>query len=251
LSSTDTQTSDDAAPAEEAAPTDDLRSGLLATLETELGDAVVESHLKPGLNLWVRVTTDAWPTAALVARDKLGCKWFDFLSAMDWMVSPFGRYEDADVDTDVSLAAKVAAARAADRTAGYAGGDTRFQVFARVVDVAAHHSVILKADVPDDSMTVPTWTKAYVGANWHEREAHEMFGIEFDGLADSRHIYLPGEFEGHPLRKDFPLLSRVVKPWPGIVDVEPMPEEDAADPDAPAVDAEAVDALADPGAAPS
>ena len=39
-----------------------------------------------------------------------------------------------------------------------------------------------------------------------------------------RHLYLPAEFEGHPLRKDFPLLAREVKPWPGLVDVEPMPE---------------------------
>jgi NADH-quinone oxidoreductase subunit C len=36
-------------------------------------------------------------------------------------------------------------------------------------------------------------------------------------------MYLPGDFEGYPLRKDFPLLARMVKPWPGIVDVEPMP----------------------------
>ena len=50
-----------------------------------------------------------------------------------------------------------------------------------------------------------------------------MFGITFDGHPDLRHIYLPAEFEGHPLRKDFPLLARLVKPWPGIVDVEPMP----------------------------
>ena len=47
-----------------------------------------------------------------------------------------------------------------------------------------------------------------------------------------RHLYLPAEFEGHPLRKDFPLLSREIKPWPGLVDVEPMPEteEEAAAP---------------------
>jgi NADH-quinone oxidoreductase subunit C len=38
-------------------------------------------------------------------------------------------------------------------------------------------------------------------------------------------MYLPSGFEGHPLRKDFPLLARIVKPWPGIVDVEPMPAE--------------------------
>ena len=38
-------------------------------------------------------------------------------------------------------------------------------------------------------------------------------------------LYLPGAFEGHPLRKDFPLLAREVKPWPGLVDVEPIPGE--------------------------
>jgi NADH-quinone oxidoreductase subunit C len=42
-------------------------------------------------------------------------------------------------------------------------------------------------------------------------------------------MYLPTGFEGHPLRKDFPLLARLVKPWPGIVDVEPLPGEPAED----------------------
>jgi NADH-quinone oxidoreductase subunit C len=41
-------------------------------------------------------------------------------------------------------------------------------------------------------------------------------------------MYLPTDFEGHPLRKDFPLLARMIKPWPGIVDVEPMPAEETA-----------------------
>ena len=66
----------------------------------------------------------------------------------------------------------------------------------------------------------------YAGADWHERECWEMFGIVFDGHPSLRHLYLPAEFEGHPLRKDFPLLARDVKPWPGLVDVEPMPGED-------------------------
>ena len=72
----------------------------------------------------------------------------------------------------------------------------------------------------------------YAGANWHERETHEMFGIEFTGHPDLRNMYLPTEFEGYPLRKDFPLLARMVKPWPGIVDVEPMPAEEAPPEDA-------------------
>jgi NADH-quinone oxidoreductase subunit C len=52
-----------------------------------------------------------------------------------------------------------------------------------------------------------------------------MYGFVFDGHPSLRHLYLPSEFEGHPLRKDYPLLAREVKPWPGLVDVEPMPGE--------------------------
>ena len=100
-------------------------------------------------------------------------------------------------------------------------------MFARVTDLRRHVGVTLKADVPDDTMTVESWLTVYAGANWHERETHEMFGIAFAGHPDLRNIYLPTEFEGYPLRKDFPLLSRMVKPWPGIVDVEPMPAEEA------------------------
>jgi NADH-quinone oxidoreductase subunit C len=58
-----------------------------------------------------------------------------------------------------------------------------------------------------------------------------MFGVTFDGHPGLRHLYLPGGFEGHPLRKDFPLVARMVKPWPGIVDVEPMPESDDPEPE--------------------
>ena len=94
---------------------------------------------------------------------------------------------------------------------------------AHVVNTAEHHDVFLKVDVPEPALALPTWSRTYAGANWHERECWEMFGITFEGHPDLRKLYLPSEFEGHPLRKDFPLLSRVVKPWPGVVDVEPMP----------------------------
>jgi NADH-quinone oxidoreductase subunit C len=206
---------------------DDAREALLAELTEHLGDAIVASHIQPGHDLWVRVGTDAWAEAGEVARRKLGFGYFCFLSAIDWRPSPFGRYEDAEVDTP--LADKLAAPYEIER--GHAGGETRFQVFARVSDITSNRHVILRADVPDDTMTVGTWVKAYAGADWHERETWEMFGITFAGHPALRHIYLPTEFEGFPLRKDFPLLARVVKPWPGIVDVEPMPGEAAGDPE--------------------
>jgi NADH-quinone oxidoreductase subunit C len=216
--------------APEAEARDEAREALLAVFQEHLGDAVLDSLIKPGQGLWIRVATEAWATAAEVANGPAGCRFFDFLSAIDWLPSPYGRYEDSSVDTpfpppmpDRSLAVP-----------GYAGGDTRLQLIAGVAKVGTAERVLLKADVPDDDPKVPTWIHSYAGAAWHEREAWEMFGITFEGNRDLRHIYLPTEFEGHPLRKEFPLLARVVKPWPGIVDVEPMPgggdddEEEAA-----------------------
>ena len=222
---------DDATTTEDAPPevaTDDRREALLAVFSEHLGDALLDSHIKVGQGLWIRVATAAWGEAAEVARDKAGCKFFDFLSAIDWLPSPYGRYEDSSVDVPFPPPMP-------DRSAavpGYAGGDARIQMLAAVAKAGTDQRVLLKTDVPDDDPRVPTWINAYSGAAWHEREAHEMFGIGFDGNDDLRHIYLPSEFEGHPLRKEFPLLARVVKPWPGIVDVEPMPGEDPEDEEA-------------------
>jgi NADH-quinone oxidoreductase subunit C len=215
-----------AASAPEAAPEpeirDEAREAVLAIFKEHLGDAVVAHHIRPGQNLWIRVTTDAWATAAEVANGPAGFKFFDFLSAIDWLPSPYGRYEDSSVDTPFPPPMP-------DRSSvvpGYTGGDTRLQVLASVARTGTDMRVLLKADVPDDVPSVPSWVKVYAGAAWHEREAWEMFGIDFAGNPDLRHLYLPTEFEGHPLRKEFPLLARVVKPWPGIVDVEPMPGGD-------------------------
>jgi len=63
-------------------------------------------------------------------------------------------------------------------------------------------------------------TGVWPGAAWHERETHEMFGIDFDGFDDGsglglRPLLLPNGFEGTPLRKSFVLASRASKPWPG------------------------------------
>ncbi|MFN8050245.1 MAG: NADH-quinone oxidoreductase subunit C [Acidimicrobiales bacterium] len=205
---------------------DELRDGLLARLTELVGDAVVESHILPGKDIWVRVRPDAWADVAHSVRFTMGARYFGFLSAIDWMPSPFGRSMDSAVDNVVKGAAEK---KPEEQTTGFAGGDTRFQVFARVANVRDKWGITLKADVGDESPSIGTWTKVYAGADWHEREAYEMFGIDFVGHPGLRKIYLPGDFEGNPLRKDFPLLARMVKPWPGIVDVEPMPGGDDDD----------------------
>ena len=214
----------------EAPEVDEARQGVLATLADALGDALLDSHIAPGHALWVRVDREAWTTAAEAAKFRLGCTFFDFLSAIDWMPSPWGRYEDAEVDVGLTRFDPDAAFET-----GVAGGDTRFQAFCRLANVRRHGerhlNVVIKADLPDDDLRIASLVPLYAGANWHERECWEMFGITFDGHPGLRHLYLPGAFEGHPLRKDFPLLARLVKPWPGIVDVEPMPGEPAANGD--------------------
>jgi len=209
---------------EAAVVIDEGREALLAELTSELGDAMVESYVKPGDDIWIRVGRDAWIETAHILREAMGFRYFSFLSAIDWLPSPFGR--DMDSQVDITLDPPEDEKEAEPMETGYGGGDTRFQVFARVNDVSTTRAVTIKTDLPDDDLSIATWIPVYSGANWHEREAAEMFGIDFVGHPNSRKLYLPASFEGNPMRKDYPLLSRRIKPWPGIVDVEQMPGDD-------------------------
>lgn len=199
---------------------DEVREGILASLQAELGDAVVESHIRPGDDLWVRVARDSWRHTFEVARRHLGYDFFDFLAGIDWLPSPFGRDMDAQEDLAVDPGTPK---EPAPMVSGYAGGDTRFQVFARVFSTRTFLGFTVKVDLPDDEQTLDSLVPVYLGANWHERETAEMFGFTFVGHPLPMNLYLPLGFQGYPLRKDFPLLARRIKPWPGIADVEPMP----------------------------
>ncbi len=237
MSSTDA----DSETEQDAEVVDEARTALLEGVRADLGDAVADSHLIPGRDLWVRISAEAWGDTASYLRGRQRFRFFDWLSAVDWLPSPYGRSLDAEVDKMVGAdasseeAADVDGPSAADAVAAsFAGGSTRFQVLARVHSLSTGLGLTVKADLGDDpdALSVATWTGVYPGADWHEREAWEMFGITFEGHPGLRHLYLPSGFEGHPLRKDYPLLSRLVKPWPGIVDVEPMPEvEDTTNPE--------------------
>ncbi|MGP4109801.1 NADH-quinone oxidoreductase subunit C [Streptomyces sp. 4N509B] len=128
---------------------------------------------------------DAWPAALLTARDELGCTYLDWLSAVD------------EPGEGLRVCAHVVAL-------GAPGTPPR--------------RLLLRTTVPHAAPSLPSATGVYAGAAWHERETHEMFGIDFPGHPghpDIRPLLLPDGFEGYPLRKDFVLAARVVKAWPG------------------------------------
>ncbi|AZQ72214.1 NADH-quinone oxidoreductase subunit C [Streptomyces luteoverticillatus] len=133
--------------------------------------------------LTVDVPAGEWLTALRTARDQLGCTFFDWLSAVD------------EPGTGFRVCAHVAALPQG------AGGTTR--------------RLLLRTTVPHEAPALPSAVGVYAGAAWHERETHEMFGIDFPGHPHLVPLLLPEGFEGHPLRKDFVLAARVVKAWPG------------------------------------
>jgi NADH-quinone oxidoreductase subunit C len=247
-------------PVEEAAAPgiepDAACSQLLAKLQTQLGGDLLGSAIQRR-ELTIRIPLSRWVETATFCRDSLGLRYFCFLSGLDWLDNPAQttRYENVwgSVDEDDDAAEGDAEASdaeatgekssgetspaseeapAADATAasaappgfapGLTGGDSRFQVFARYFDVGSRRAVVVKADVDDADPSVPTISGVFAGADWHERETWEMYGFWFEGHPNLVHIYLPGAFEGYPLRKDFPLLAREVKPWPGLTNVEPI-----------------------------
>ncbi|WP_034486342.1 NADH-quinone oxidoreductase subunit C [Actinomadura oligospora] len=124
------------------------------------------------------VPVESWLDALTFARDDLGCAFFDWLTAVDEL-------EDG------------------------------FAIVVHLYSLEGKHHLLVRTRVPRENPALPTATGVFRGANWHERETFEMFGIVFDGHPNLVPLLLPDGFEGHPLRKDFVLASRVAKPWPG------------------------------------
>ena len=83
--------------------------------------------------------------------------------------------------------------------------EPRFEVNYHLFSTTKHHRLRLKVLLNEDDPHAPTVTGVWRTANWHERETFDMFGVIFDGHPDLRRILLPDDWQGHALRKDFPL----------------------------------------------
>ncbi len=143
------------------------------------GSLSLEPEISYGL-LTVTVAPAGWRRAAeLVRRDPaVACNFFDFLCGVD--------EEDAGIG-----------------------------VVLHVYSTSNRHHVQVRAVVPRDGGHLPSMHDLWAGANWHERETAELFGVTFDGHPNLAKLLLPEEFEGYPLRKEFALLAREAKSWPG------------------------------------
>lgn len=185
-----------------------IRPGSRPPLEPEAMAALFRSRLETRVldtsiaygQLTVTVAPEAWVTAARLCKvdPELSFEFFDWLSAVD------------------------------EREDGFA-------VVCHLYSVSRLHHVILRTVAPGgrEAPRLPTITGVYRGADWHERETYDMFGIVFEGHPRLLPRLLTVEnFEGFPLRKEFRLTTRDAKPWPGAKEPEERKhdEDEAASP---------------------
>ena len=124
----------------------------------------------------VRVKRETWFGVLQFVREKLGFDLFVDLSAVDYQAREEGL--------------------------------PRFEVVVHLRNMKTGKRIRIKARVPESEPAIDSLCTLWKGANWFERECHEMYGITFTGHPDLRHLLLYPEFNGHPLRKDYPIDKR-------------------------------------------
>lgn len=138
-----------------------------------VGEALLDHHVWRG-ELTLRVAPAAFRDLCLWLRDDDATR-FDYLSCLtviDWL----------------RLAAS-----------------PRFESVIHLYSLPRRHRLTVKVPVPDDTLTVPSVTDIWPTADWHEREAFDLYGVRYDGHPSLTRIIMPDDWDGHPLRKDFPL----------------------------------------------
>ncbi len=84
--------------------------------------------------------------------------------------------------------------------------EPRFEAVYELHSIDKNHSVRVRVGIPEENPSVPTVTKLWSSAVFPEREIFDMFGVHIEGLEDERRLIMPETWEGHPLRKDYPLV---------------------------------------------
>lgn len=90
----------------------------------------------------------------------------------------------------------------------YLGEEPRFEMVYHLFSLSSNRRLRVKARVSEKDLRIASLTPLWKNANWLEREVYDLFGVEFVGHPDMRRIFMYDGFEGHPLRKDYPLRLR-------------------------------------------
>lgn len=162
--------------ADAAEITDEVAAAIVDAFE---GSVFVESHGQPV----VYVARDAFADVARFLRDEQQFTMCLDVTVVDHLLDG-ARYRVAGVDPE------------------------RFEVVANFLSHSRNRRVRVICELPAADTRVPSLTGVYPGANFGEREAHDMFGITFEGHPDLTRILMPDDWHGYPLRKDYP-SSRV------------------------------------------
>jgi NADH-quinone oxidoreductase subunit C len=97
----------------------------------------------------------------------------------------------------------------------YLGTSPRFMVVYNLYNITLKDRLRIKVPVEESDATVDTVSVVWGTANWHERECWDLMGISFNNHPDLRRILMPADWEGHPLRKDYPLQGPDREPYQG------------------------------------
>jgi NADH-quinone oxidoreductase subunit C len=102
----------------------------------------------------------------------------------------------------------------------YLGETPRFEVVTHLTSLTFHHRLRLRARVPEENPVCPSIANIWRGADWWERHVWDLYGIKFQGHPNLKRLYMPENWQGHPLRKDYPLRGRQeIVPERGIKDL--------------------------------
>jgi NADH-quinone oxidoreductase subunit C len=133
---------------------------------TAIAERFSGAQIEPGAALVVRVPVTDWTAFAQFAKDTLGCRFFSFLTAVDWK-------------------------------------ELGLDVVVRLENTDEQGALTMKTRLAPGVSACPSLVPLFRGANWMERECYDMFGIRFDGHPDLRRILLGDDWEGHPLLKSY------------------------------------------------
>ena len=185
-----------------------MKSGERKTLnqsdQNEFINSIQSSFKNTSYNfdtLKINVDISSWIDTHKILKKDFNLSFFNWLSAVDW---------DNEVKTGDAPKEPVTPS---------------FEILSCLSQTNSNNLVISSTVISKENAEIESLVDVFAGANWHEREAYEMFGINFLNHPNLIKLYLPDDYEGNPLLKSFELISREVKPWPGEVDVEGMPED--------------------------